>query len=435
MESIYPKSHSAVESGENTSKIVAERGTRFDCPVEVIAQVESASRVRYNFGIKSRRARSTSNHFRSKTIILLGVILAFFQSLSASDRTANTVVLDESGVRNLRIVTVEVDTQDFETTVFAIGRIEEVPSRHSVLSTRVAGRVKQIDFFEGDHVKKGEVVARIETRQLGDPPPSIDLKAPQDGLVTASHVRLGQPVEPDSELMDISDRSVMWAVARIPEQEADGVEIGSKAHIRVPALGDELIEASLMRFGVNADRASGTVEGIFEMPNPDERLRPGMRAEFSIVLQERSDVLAVPHEAVQGDPSNRVVFVSDFDLENAFVRVPVVLGESNDRFIEVEAGLFPGDEVVTRGAYSLMFAGGGQSLSLKEALDAAHGHEHNEDGSEMTDADLGGEVDADEDHHEHEGSHWPLMVYAGVMTLLSIVLLQRLLHRKTEESA
>jgi len=378
-------------------------------------------------------------HIYLNTAILVGTTLAFFQPLSASDRAANTVILDESGVRNLRIVTVEVDTQDFETTVFAIGRIEEVPSRHSVLSTRVAGRVKHIDFFEGDYVKKGEVVARIETRQLGDPPPSIDLKAPQDGLVIASHVRLGQPVEPDTELMDISDRSVMWAVARIPEQEADGVEIGSAAHIRVPALGDELIEASLMRFGVNADHASGTVEGIFEIPNPDGRLRPGMRVEFSVVLQARSDVLAVPREAVQGDPSNRVVFVSDFDLEHAFVRVPVVLGESNDRFVEVEAGLFPGDEVVTRGAYSLMFAGGGQSVSLKEALDAAHGHEHNEDGSEMTDSDMAEETDADGDHddhgHEHERSHWLLMVYAGFMTLLSIVLLQRLLNRKTEESA
>ena len=117
-------------------------------------------------------------------------------------------------------------------------------------------------------MKKGELVARIETRQLGDPPPSIELRAPQEGLVIASHVRLGQPVEPEAELMDISDRSVMWAVARIPEQEADEVRIGSAAHIHIPALGDNLIEARLMRFGVNADRVSGTVDGIFEIPNP-----------------------------------------------------------------------------------------------------------------------------------------------------------------------
>ncbi|MGZ0707258.1 efflux RND transporter periplasmic adaptor subunit [Coraliomargarita sp. W4R53] len=378
-------------------------------------------------------------HFTLKAAILAGTTLAFFQSLSASDRAANTVILDESGVRNLRIVTEEVEMQDFETTVFAIGRMEEVPSRHSVVSTRVAGRVKQINFFEGDRVKKGEVVARVETRQLGDPPPSIDLQAPQDGLVILSHVRLGQPVEPNTELMDISDRSVMWAVARIPEQEAAAVQVGSAAHIRVPALGDEMLEGRLMRFGVNADRESGTVEGIFEIPNPDGRLRPGMRAEFSIVLQKRADVLAVPREAVQGDPSNRVVFVADFDLDNAFVRVPVVLGESNDRYVEVQSGLFPGDEVVAQGAYSLMFAGGGASISLKEALDAAHGHEHNEDGSEITDADQKSGNEDHEDHGDHDhdeaNNSWLLMAYASFMTLLSIVFLQRVLQRKTEGDA
>ncbi len=371
-------------------------------------------------------------------IFLLTAIMSstLVTCLSASDRSSNTIILDESGVRNLRIMTEEVDTHDFETTVFAIGRIEEVPSRHSVVSSRVAGRVQQIHFFEGDHVDKGDVVARIETRQLGDPPPSIELKAPQAGLVIASHVRLGQPVEPDAELMDISDRSVMWAVARIPEQEAADVQIGSAAHIHIPALGDEIIEGKLMRFGVNADRESGTVEGIFEISNPEKRLRPGMRAEFSIVLQQRSEVLAVPRAAVQGDPSNRVVFVSDFELAHSFVRVPVVLGESNDRFVEVEAGLFPGDEVVTRGAYSLMFAGGGQSLSLIEALDAAHGHKHNEDGSEMGEAEQTGHEEHDDhkDHDDHE-SEWLLWAYAGFMTLLSIVLLQRLMQRKTGTEA
>jgi cobalt-zinc-cadmium efflux system membrane fusion protein len=55
----------------------------------------------------------------------------------------------------------------------------------------------------------------------------------------------------------------------------------------------------------------------------------------------------------------------------------------NDRFVEIVSGLLPADEVVTRGAYSLSFAGGG-SVSLKEALDAAHGHEHAADGGELT---------------------------------------------------
>ena len=108
-----------------------------------------------------------------------------------------------------------------------------------------------------------------------------------------------------------------------------------------------------------------------------------MRAEFSIVTSTRDGVMTVPRESVQGDASGRFVYIADYELKNAFVKTPVQLGAQNDRFVEITNGLLPGDQVVTRGAYALGFAGKG-SVSLKEALDAAHGHPHNEDGTEMT---------------------------------------------------
>ena len=345
------------------------------------------------------------------------------------------IILDATGVANLRIQTVEVEERDFETTVFAIGRIEEIPSRHSVLSSRVSGRVVGLHAFEGDAVEAGDVVATIETRLIGDPPPQVELKAPQGGLVVISHLRLGQPVQPDVELMDISDRSAMWAVAKIPENEAARVKVGSLAHIKVPALGQSLFEATLVRFGVNADRGAGAVEGIFLIENSEGKLFPGMRAEFAVVLDSRADVLAVPRASIQGDPTNRVVFVKDFDLPNAFLRVPIVIGERNDRFVEVLSGLFPGDEVVTQGSYSLGFAGGGAGISLKEALDAAHGHEHNEDGSEFTDTDKAKNAEP-EDEHDHAGEAGahalsrPLMIYASVLTLLFLLTAQRLWNQR-----
>lgn len=362
----------------------------------------------------------------------LRYLVALLCATAASAATDAPIILDATAVANLRIQTVEVEGRDFETTVFAIGRIEEIPSKHSVLSSRVSGRVVGLHAFEGDAVEAGDVVATIETRLIGDPPPQVELKAPQGGLVVISHLRLGQPVQPDVELMDVSDRSAMWAVAKIPENEAARVKVGSLAHIKVPALGQSLFEATLVRFGVNADRGAGAVEGIFLIENPEGKLFPGMRAEFAVVLDSRADVLAVPRASIQGDPANRVVFVKDFDLPNAFLRVPVVIGERNDRFVEVLSGLFPGDEVVTQGSYSLGFAGGGAGLSLKEALDAAHGHEHNEDGSKMTDAQLKA-AEFEDEHAGEEGAHAlsrPLMIYAGVLTLLCLLTAQRLWNQR-----
>lgn len=359
--------------------------------------------------------------FKSHLIISLGLVLAAtFNTQAASD----IVILDETAVRNLRIETVTAEYQDFETSVFAIGRIEEIPANRSVLSSRIAGRVTELHAFVGDTVDEGQLLAKVESRLLGDPPPTIELKAPQRGIIIDSHVRLGQPVEPDADLLDISDRSQVWAIAKIPETEAAQVDIGSLAHIRIPALGSEAIDATLVRFGVNADRQAGTIDGIFQIDNESGKLRPGMRVEFSIVLNRRSNILSVPRKSIQGDPANRVVFVKDFDLANAFVKAPVVLGESNDAYVEVLSGLFPGDDVVTQGSYALGFVGGNAGISLKEALDAAHGHEHNEDGSEMTLQQR--HDDRQEDNPNSPQTSRALLVYAAIMTLAAVVLAQLL---------
>tara|TARA_R110002096_G_scaffold434190_1_gene655047 strand:- start:2311 stop:3465 length:1155 start_codon:yes stop_codon:yes gene_type:complete len=344
------------------------------------------------------------------------------------DRAAATVILDETAIRNLRIETKSVSEEAFESTVFAIGRIEAIPAKLSVLSSRIAGRVIGLEVFTGDTVKQGQVLARIESRQPGDPPPVIELKAPQGGLVIDSHIRLGEPVEPDKDLLDISDRSRVWAIARIPEPEAAGIVPGSKARIKVPAIGDEFIETTLIRYGVEADREAGALEGIFELDNSEGRLQPGMRVEFSIITSRRDDIMAVPRTAIQGDPAKRVVFVEDFELPNAFVRVPVVLGEQNEQFVEVISGLFPGDEVVTRGSYALSFAGGGSGMSLKDALDAAHGHEHNVDGSEMTADQKSSNENAMQSSSgaEFSGSiaNAIVLVWAGVATVICLILAQ-----------
>jgi len=369
-------------------------------------------------------------------VIPLSIAAQAAEEAMDSDRIANTIILDESGVQNLRIETVEVEERDFETTVFAIGRIEEIPANRSVLSSRISGRAVKVKVFEGDRVEVGQLLVEVESRQPGNPPPTIPLRAVQSGLVIASHVRVGQPIEPDAEMLDISDRSEMWAIAKIPEKEAATMEVGTQARIRVHAIGGEPIVAELTRFGIEADRKAGTVDGIFQIPNPGEKLQPGMRAEFAIITETREEVMAVPRTAVQGDPAGRVVYVKDFDLPNAFVRAPVVLGEQNDEFVEVVNGLFPGDEVVTQGSYSLGFAGGG-SLSLKEALDAAHGHEHADDGSELT-PEMVAAKEAERAAPSGSGGgalNTYLMVYAGLMTLLAIGALQLLWGKRNVANA
>ncbi len=315
--------------------------------------------------------------------LLLSIIAGLASAVDDTNRASSTIILDETGVKNLRIETVEVEEADFETTIFSLGRIQAIPGKIAAVSSRISGRITELRAAPGDMVNAGDEVVRVESRQPGDPPPTITLKAPIGGLVTQVDLRLGDPIEPDRSVLEITDLSEVYAVARVPEHLAGRMKPGTMAHIKVAALPEENFDGELLRFGTSADRQSGTIDAIFLLPNTGGQLRADMRAEFSIVMSKREGVVAVPRAALQGEGGNRFVYVKDFDLPNAFVKTPVTVGEINDRFVEITSGLLPADEVVTRGAYSLSFAGA-STISLKEALDAAHGHEHAEDGSELT---------------------------------------------------
>jgi membrane fusion protein, heavy metal efflux system len=341
----------------------------------------------------------------SAALICFGSLTA---SVSAADSasSANTIVLDAAGVQNLRIQTAVVEESEFEESVFSLGRIEAKPGNIAAVSSRIQGRVVALDALPGDVIAAGAEVAKVESRQPGNPSPVISLTAPLGGIVTQVDVRLGDPVEPEKALLEITDFSEVHAIARVPEHIAGRLKPGIKARITVAALPEGKIEGELLRFGTAADANSGTIDAIFKLANPENRLRPGMRAEFSIVIARRAAVTSVPRSALQGEPSGRFVYVKDFDVPNAFIKTPVVVGQTNDRFVEIISGLLPADEVVTQGAYSLGFAGGG-SVSLKEALDAAHGHEHAADGSELTpDAKKkAGQASAKDDHGHDHGDH------------------------------
>ncbi|MEI8294512.1 MAG: efflux RND transporter periplasmic adaptor subunit [bacterium] len=317
-----------------------------------------------------------------KTILVLFLLATSILQAAAKTGRTDTVILDENGVKNLRIETLVVEETTFEESLFALGKIEVYPGRRAAISSRVEGRALEVPIKKDHPIEKGQTALIIESRQPGNPPPTIVLPSPISGLVSETHIAPGEPINPDKVLAEILDLSEVYAIARVPQHLAGRLKPGQRAHISVAAVPGRVFEAELEHLGATADAASDTVEAAFHVNNPDFALRPGMRAEFSIVVGKKEGVFSIPRTALQGDAANRFVYVKDFEIPNAFVKTPVVVGSLNVNSAEIVSGLLPADEVVTRGGYSLAFAGGG-TISLKEALDAAHGHEHAEDGSEL----------------------------------------------------
>ncbi len=353
---------------------------------------------------------------------LSGVV---FAEPAAPDRSASTVTLDEISVKNLGIETVEAAETDFAETVFALGRIEVLPGKKGVVSSRVAGRAQSVIALPDMKCEQGDELVWLESRQPGDPPPVLRLDAPIAGTIAKVNIAPGQPIAPGESLVEIVDLETVEAAAAVPEHLAGALRKGMKARVKAAAFPDKIFEAELAHLGVEADGDAGTIEAAFHLQNPEELLRPGMRAEFSITVSERQGVMSIPVAALQGDGASRFVFIRDYELKNAFVKTPVVLGARNEEFVEVKEGLLPGDEVVTRGGYSLVHAGTG-SVSLKEALDAAHGHPHNEDGTEMSAEQLAankGGGGHDHDHADAGAFSAPLTKFFAAATAVLFALL------------
>jgi hypothetical protein len=329
----------------------------------------------------------------------------------------------------------EAEETTFEETIFALGSLEVLPGKRAIVSSRIPGRAFSVLVIPHQEIEEGAEVAWIESRQPGDPPPVVKLEAPIAGFISKVNLVQGQPVSTEDALIEILDLSTVEAVAEVPQHLAAKLKPGQEAHLRLRALPDQVFTAKLAHIAVEAEASAGTLEAAFHLPNPDHVLRPGMKVEFHIIVNRRDHVISIPRNAIQGDPGQRFVYVKDYELKNAFVKAPVILGAQNDRFVEVIRGLLPGDEVVTHGAYTLAFAGKG-SVSLKEAMDAAHGHSHNEDGSEMTKAQQEAAHKDHEHDHENTSKAWNALThfFAATSAFLLALLILTAFKRREESS-
>ena len=111
-----------------------------------------------------------------------------------------------------------------------------------------------------------------------------------------------------------------------------------------------------------------TVHFWAEFSNSTRRLRPGMFAEQTIVLEKGAEVLSVPLNAVLEDGGSWFVFV---ELGETYTKQEVVVGARDDQYIEIKEGLFPEEYVVVQGQHQLLRA----TADAPEAI-GAHGHPH-----------------------------------------------------------
>ena len=295
---------------------------------------------------------------------------------SLQSKISDFVQVDEMSSHAINLKTAKAEAKNINKIVTAIGKIENIPSHVFAVSSRIAGRIAELYVSPDMRIKRGDPVCKIESLLPGNPPPSIILKSPSDGIVESLNAVSGSPVEPNVEIARIADVSKLYAAASVFERDIGKLKLGASARIKLEAFKDKTFTGRLVKFGSKISDGENTLPVYFELENPGGIIKNGMRGIFYITEVSESAALTVPRSAVIGDSGRKFVFVEKCPEDKIYEKRLVIAGRMDDQNIEVLHGINAGETVATSGVYQLQF--------MPPADLDSHGHYHRDSDLELS---------------------------------------------------
>lgn len=176
-----------------------------------------------------------------------------------------------------------------------------------------------------------------------------NIVAPISGVIAQRMIKPGNLIALNAPAFRIVDISQLEAVLNVPERELATLKAGMPLRMVADAVPGRVFEGRVDRISPVVDSGSGTFRVVCAFEGGG-LLRPGMFGRIEIVYDERKDALTMPRIALLDDEGEPAVFVV---RENKAVRTPVSLGFINGELAEVRSGLEEGDEVVTAGKVAI----------------------------------------------------------------------------------
>ena len=298
---------------------------------------------------------------------------------------------------------VGVATVETRTVADRITRPGTLRARRTVrLHNQEEGRIREMPWYEGDRVRAGETLVRLEDsllqaelrkararlrqaeqdlarlrRLVGKSLISeedlmraetaldvaraeqallrarleyMHIRAPFDGVVTERLAEPGDAVPRHTHLLTIADPASLVTEVRVSELHLPSLEAGEPVEVRIDALGDRVFAGRVLRVHPTVDPRTrqGTVE-VLVKPVP-AGARAGQLCRVTLSGQARPRRL-IPLAALRRDAREAFVFVVD-DAGTAR-RTRVRSGGYVDDQVEIVEGLEDGAQVVTRGFLGL----------------------------------------------------------------------------------
>ena len=300
---------------------------------------------------------------------------------------------------------VEVARVEVQTLTDEAQAVGSLRSRQSVvLRPEVSGRVTQVNFRDGERVRRGQLLVQLDDqlplaqvqqaqaelsiaqanhkrnqelvaqgfisqRSVDESAANLQVSqaklalarataarlrivAPFDGIAGIGNISLGDYLKDGADIVNIEDLDAMFVDFRLPERFQSKLRRGQSALVDLDALPGRRFTAVVQAVDplVDANGRSVGVRGCID--NRQLQLRPGMFARVTAVFGGRDRARVIPEEALvpQAGRAFVVKLVDGPDQDTKIAqRVEVQVGLRRPGRVEVVAGLQPGDLVVTAG--------------------------------------------------------------------------------------
>jgi HlyD family secretion protein len=196
---------------------------------------------------------------------------------------------------------------------------------------------------------------QAEVARLQDLLGKYTVKAPFDGYVVAKLAEQGQWVSSGDPVMEVVSVEVEITVA-VPEHYIHAIRPGSEASVRIAALGQQPIAATIDRIVPRADPRSRTFPVKLRLENPStdngHLFKSGMLAQVTLRVAQSRRSLLVPKDALVLGGQQPLVYLVREDptsQELKAVPVPVVLGAAREDRNEVTGELQVGERIIVEG--------------------------------------------------------------------------------------
>ena len=315
-------------------------------------------------------------------------------------------VLSPATEKARRLVTsTKVGRQDFSHFVEIQGSVQA--DDLIAATSEVAGRIIQLNVKEGQFVKKGQLVAKLDleqlNKQIAEVEKSLELAntvyerqkrlwdqnigseiqyleakngkerleksletlrfqlekanvySPASGIVEMVITQSGEITAPGAPIFQILNTSQLKVVASVPETYLTAVNMGEQITVQFPALNSEQT-ARVNLIGRQIDPANRTFAVEAAINNTNGVIKPNLLAIVLIKDYAAENEVVVPIETVQQEVSGKdFVYIKGSNQDGDFAKkVYVDMGRSYQGNVVIENGLEGGEELILEGARGLV---------------------------------------------------------------------------------